>query len=172
MADLNGQVTWLNKAWYDYTGADPAFNMTFEEWMCECPYDHKFREALADAYAPRKAMFHPDDLQDILPTYLSAMQTGSDFRFKYRIKRHDGCLRWHACRGAPVRDAQGNIQSWMCSVSDVHEDTEARHDALLVKERTKAVLEGSGAFVRCDSPRPRQWDPQADRREKLQTSSS
>lgn len=35
MADLNGQITWLNKAWYDYTGADPAFNMTFEEWMCE-----------------------------------------------------------------------------------------------------------------------------------------
>jgi PAS domain S-box-containing protein len=89
-------------------------------------------------------MFHPDDLQDILPTYLSAMQTGSDFRSKYRIKRRDGCLRWHACRGAPVRDPQGNIQSWMCSVSDVHEDTEARHDALLVKERTKAVLEGSG----------------------------
>lgn len=35
MADLNGQVTWLNKAWYDYTGADPQFNMTFDEWMCE-----------------------------------------------------------------------------------------------------------------------------------------
>ncbi|TKA52049.1 hypothetical protein B0A53_04709 [Rhodotorula sp. CCFEE 5036] len=132
MADLNGQVTWLNKAWYDYTGADPAYNMTFEEWM---------------------SMFHPDDLQDILPTYLSAMQTGSDFRSKYRIKRRDGCLRWHACRGAPVRDPQGNIQSWMCSVSDVHEDTEARHDALLVKERTKAVLEGSDIFLMTISPR-------------------
>lgn len=34
LADLNGQVVWLNRAWYDYTGADPAYNMTFEAWMC------------------------------------------------------------------------------------------------------------------------------------------
>lgn len=99
----------------------------------------------------RPAMFHPDDLQDILPTYLSAMQTGENFRFKYRIKRRDGLLRWHACQGAPVRDRQGQIESWMCSVSDVHEDTEAIHDALLVKERTKAVLEGSGTCFRSDT---------------------
>ncbi|GAA5883852.1 hypothetical protein JCM3774_005798 [Rhodotorula dairenensis] len=132
MADLNGRVTWLNKAWYDYTGADPAFNMTFEEWM---------------------SMFHPDDLQDVLPTYLSAMQTGQSFRFKYRIQRRDGALRWHACQGAPVRDREGQIERWMCSVSDVHEDTEAIHDALLVKERTKAVLEGSDIFLLTISPR-------------------
>lgn len=35
MADLNGQVVWLNRAWYRYTGADPDYNMTFEAWMCE-----------------------------------------------------------------------------------------------------------------------------------------
>ncbi|GAA5993530.1 hypothetical protein JCM10908_000635 [Rhodotorula pacifica] len=132
MADLNGQVTWLNKEWYNYTGADPAFNMSFEEWM---------------------SMFHPDDLQEVLPTYLTAMQTGSKFKFKYRIKRHDGALRWHACQGAPVRDEHGTVTSWVCSVSDVHEDTEARHDALLVKERTKAVLEGSDIFLLTVSPR-------------------
>lgn len=89
-------------------------------------------------------MFHPDDLQEVLPIYLAAMQSGESFQFKYRIKRHDGVLRWHACAGAPLRNADGSLESWICNVVDVHEDTETRHDALLVQERIKAVLEGSG----------------------------
>ena len=92
------------------------------------------------------------------------MQTGNKFRFKYRIKGRDGSLRWHACHGAPVRNSQGTIESWTCALSDVHEDTEARHDALLVKERTKAVLEGSGAFPPCDSLGSE--TPQADQRDR------
>lgn len=91
-------------------------------------------------------MFHPDDLQEVLPVYLGAMQSGSNFKFKYRIKRHDGVLRWHECIGAPIRNPDGGIRRWIANVCDVHEDTEARHDALLVKERIKAVLEGSSAF--------------------------
>lgn len=51
LADLNGQVVWLNRAWYDYTGADPAYNMTFEAWMCASSLPRLPSEPYPDPFA-------------------------------------------------------------------------------------------------------------------------
>lgn len=40
LADSTGQVVWLSRAWYRYTGQDERYNPSFEEWMCAplCPH--------------------------------------------------------------------------------------------------------------------------------------
>ncbi|GAA6006577.1 uncharacterized protein JCM10292_005995 [Rhodotorula paludigena] len=122
IADNVGQVQWLNAAWFRYTGQDPSYNLSFAEWA---------------------AMFHPDDLQEVLPIYLGAVQAGTDFSFEYRVKGADGQLRWHVCQGRPWRNEAGEIESWYGNIMNVDDLIRNRHDALLIKERTKAVLEGS-----------------------------
>ncbi|GEM10368.1 histidine kinase [Rhodotorula toruloides] len=122
IADTDGQVVWLNSTWYEYTGGDPRYHMDFAEWM---------------------SMFHPDDLSAVLPIYLGAMQSGEPFSFEYRIKNKDGRLRWHKASGRPQKGADGKPVAWYATIADVEPEIRARHDALLVKERTRAVLEGS-----------------------------
>ncbi|GAA5822097.1 hypothetical protein JCM3770_007016 [Rhodotorula araucariae] len=121
IADPAGQVLWLSKAWFSYTGQNPAYNPSFDEWI---------------------AMFHPDDLSQAFTVYLGAMKTGEDFSLEYRVKGADGVLRWHQCRGRAHRD-HGKITAWYCNIAPIDELVKTRHNALLVKERTKAVLEGS-----------------------------
>ncbi|BGP42387.1 hypothetical protein JCM10450v2_006481 [Rhodotorula kratochvilovae] len=121
IADPAGQVLWLSRAWFTYTGQDPAYNPSFEEWI---------------------TMFHPDDLQQAFAVYLGSMKSGEDFSFEYRVKGKDGILRWHQACGRAYR-VDGEISAWYCNVAPIDELVKTRHDALLVKERTKAVLEGS-----------------------------
>lgn len=59
LADAQGQVEWLNDAWYRYTGLDNRYHPNFERWM-QC--------------------FHPDDLPQALEVYLGAMKSGEPFR--------------------------------------------------------------------------------------------
>ncbi|GAA5904871.1 hypothetical protein JCM6882_003228 [Rhodosporidiobolus microsporus] len=132
IADPDGQVLWLNKSWYTYTGQDPDYLLNEQEWV---------------------SCFHPDDLPSAFGVYLGAMKTGNDFFFEYRVKGADGKLRWHVCQGRAYRDSQtGDIQNWFCTVTNIDELVSTRHDALLIKERTQAVLKGSElALVTVDS---------------------
>jgi len=62
---------------------------------------------------------------------------------EYRIKNKDGELRWMVCHGRAAKDAEGKPVGWFCSITDVEELVQTRHEALLIQERIKAVLEGS-----------------------------
>ncbi|KPV73466.1 uncharacterized protein RHOBADRAFT_54689 [Rhodotorula graminis WP1] len=122
IADPAGQVLWLNASWFRYTGQPSEFNPTFDEWM---------------------SMYHPDDLEHAFGVYLGAMQSGDDFSFEYRIKGADGILRWHMCQGRAHYGDDGQRSAWYCNITNIDDLVKTRHDALLVKERTKAVLAGS-----------------------------
>ncbi|GAA5913019.1 hypothetical protein JCM5296_003865 [Sporobolomyces johnsonii] len=126
IADRDGQVLWLNSAWYRYTGLDPAYNLSFEKWA---------------------SMFHPDDLASVLPIYVASTKSGEPFSFEYRIRGADGNLRWMVCHGRAHKDNDGNIINWCCSITDVEELVTTRHAALMVQERISAVLQGSKHFL-------------------------
>ncbi|GAA5859356.1 hypothetical protein JCM1840_004577 [Sporobolomyces johnsonii] len=126
IADRDGQVLWLNSAWYRYTGLDPAYNLSFEKWA---------------------SMFHPDDLASVLPIYVASTKSGEPFSFEYRVRGADGELRWMVCHGRAHKDNDGNIINWCCSITDVEELVTTRHAALMVQERISAVLQGSKLFL-------------------------
>ncbi|GAA5954653.1 hypothetical protein JCM21900_006093 [Sporobolomyces salmonicolor] len=126
IAGRDGQIMWLNSAWYRYTGLDPAYNLSYEKWA---------------------SMFHPDDLASVLPMYVASTRSGNPFSFEYRIRGADGNFRWMVCHGRAHKDADGTIINWCCSVTDVEELVTTRHAALLVQERISAVLQGSKIFL-------------------------
>ncbi|GAA5959744.1 hypothetical protein JCM3765_000088 [Sporobolomyces pararoseus] len=126
VTDEQGQVTWLNDAWYRYTGFDNRYHLTFDTWM---------------------SCFHPDDLPNALGTYMNGLKSGEPFAFEYRIRHRDGNMRWNVLHARPKKDAEGKVTGLVCSIFDQEDVIQARHSALLIKERIKAVLEASQTLL-------------------------
>jgi PAS domain S-box-containing protein len=96
---VNGDVTFYNKQWYDYTGLN--FDQTKRlEWQ---------------------SVIHPDDLEYNIEKYASILQSGKQGEFEIRERRSDGEYRWHLVRLQPVTNEKGEIQLWVGTATDIHE---------------------------------------------------
>jgi PAS domain S-box-containing protein len=92
-ADIDGNATYFNQRWFDYTGMTPA-----------------------DAAAsPWHDAVHPADREDLL-TKLGAVEA---FEHEFRLRAGDGTYRWHLARTAPIRDEGGRIESWVGTATDI-----------------------------------------------------
>lgn len=107
MASPDGSVEYLNQQAYDYTG-----------WPRDASYDEIWR-----------AVIHPDDSAEALRTWQQATRAGTAFSSEFRLRRADGELRWHCGRGLPVRDAGGEIVTWIGTATDI--DDQKRLEAAL-----------------------------------------
>ena len=83
---------------------------------------------------------HPDDLEETVRIYKTAVSEGQPFEMQQRFRRSDGVYRWHLARGTPMRDAAGKIIMWMGSNTDI-DDQKRLNDELetLVKQRTQKL---------------------------------
>ncbi|MFI5162472.1 MAG: ATP-binding protein [Sphingobacteriales bacterium] len=98
-SSVDGEVTFYNKQWYDYTGLD--YEQT-KGWQWQ-------------------SIIHPDDLAYNIEKYTSILKSGKQGEFEVREKRHDGNYRWHLVRLQPVTNEQGEIQLWVGTATDIHE---------------------------------------------------
>jgi two-component system CheB/CheR fusion protein len=95
----DGQVTFYNQRWYDYTGLDRANN---NEWGLE-------------------TAIHPDDLKNVLDQYKSIRQTNEGGELQIRVKRADGLYLWQLIRLIPVRNEDGEVRLWVGTATDIQE---------------------------------------------------
>lgn len=82
-ANADGSIAWFNDRWYEYTGK------TFEDqvgWQWESVHD-------------------PADLPRVLAGWRVAIANGEPWEDTFRLRRHDGELRWFLARAMPLRDA-------------------------------------------------------------------
>lgn len=110
-ANPEGQATYYNRGWYDYTGISD-----FRE----------LREKVWD-------ILHPDDREKAAIAWPQAMKSGEGMALQHRFLRHDGEYRWHLSRYSAHRDADGRIQLWVGTSTDIHEqkENEQRKDEFL-----------------------------------------
>ncbi|GAB4010320.1 hypothetical protein GCM10028808_20780 [Spirosoma migulaei] len=95
-----GEVNFYNQRWYDYTGLD-------------------FEQSKAWGW---QAVVHPADLPYTLDMYKKSLADGSTFVVENRYRRGaDGMYRWHLNRALPIRDEAGEIQLWVGTATDIHE---------------------------------------------------
>ena len=96
---VEGEVTFYNKRWFDYTGLDrkQRKNWGFEN------------------------VIHPDDLKNALKQYKLITQASDGGEFQIRGKRADGLYRWHLIRLMPIRSEDGTLQLWVGTATDIHE---------------------------------------------------
>ena len=109
LAEAMPQMVWITRAdsqniyhnqqWVDYTGLSVAESM-----------GHGWNVAL-----------HPDDRERGARAWADATAAGSDYSVEFRIRRADGVYRWWLVRGAPQRDAAGQIVKWFGTCTDIHD---------------------------------------------------
>ena len=103
VADADGQVALLNKAWREFSG------LTDEESL-----GTRWAEAL-----------HPEDLPDVLAKWERAYTHGETYSGECRFRAKDGSYQTFIFIGAPVRDDSGKIINWVGINTNIADRVEA-----------------------------------------------
>ena len=97
VADADGQVTLLNKAWHEFSGRTA-------------------KESLGTRWAEA---LHPDDLPAVIAKWKCAYKHGETYSGECRFRAKDGSYQTFIFIGAPVRDNSGNIINWVGINTDI-----------------------------------------------------
>ena len=103
IADSDGQVTFLNKTWQEWTGRD-----------IEDSLGTKWTESL-----------HPEDAPGLLAKREQAFAHGEPYEGECRLKIADRSYKIIAFSGTPVRDDSGKVSNWVGIDIDITERKEA-----------------------------------------------
>jgi PAS domain S-box-containing protein len=98
-ADATGAATYFNRRWFEYTGMTPE-------------------EVGSNAW---HQVVHPDDLPAAVARREQTLRSGETFEVEYRFRGADGRYRWHLGRALPVRHAEGGIEFWIGTATDIHD---------------------------------------------------
>ena len=100
VADPNGNCTFLNRGWLEYTGLSSE-QSSGSGW---------------------EVAVHPDDLSRVTERWRGSQTTGEPLDYESRLRRgSDGVYRWFQTRARPLRDNRGKIVKW-CAVANDIED--------------------------------------------------
>ncbi len=99
IANADGWIYFYNQQWYDYTGTTLK-EMEGSGWQ---------------------KVHHPDKVEQVSKFLKEAWKKDEPFEITCRLRRDDGEYRWFLTRGYPVKDAYGNIERWIGTNTDIHE---------------------------------------------------
>jgi PAS domain S-box-containing protein len=98
-ANASGEMNYYNEAVFEYTGLTLQ-DLFGEGWM---------------------KIVHPDDREENMRRWLESIGSGKPYLFEHRLQRHDGEYRWQLSRALPQKDAEGKIQMWVGTSTDIDE---------------------------------------------------
>jgi PAS domain S-box-containing protein len=100
IVDASGRALYFNRQWVAYTGI---------------PLDSTTPAEVAGEFV------HPDDRMPTMHAWNVAYERGGDFRVEHRIRSRSGEYRWFLVLAEPNRNADGEIQYWFGTSTDIHE---------------------------------------------------
>ena len=97
--DALGNLNYFNKSVYTYSGINEE-TLNKEGWL---------------------QIVHPDDREANIKCWTEAIISGNDFLLEHRFRRYDGEYRWQLSRAIAQKDEEGNIQMWVGTSTDIHD---------------------------------------------------
>jgi PAS domain S-box-containing protein len=119
VTDGEGQCTYLNRSWYEFTGQTEETGLGLG-WL----------DAL-----------HPEDRKAAGDLFLSANEQREPFRVEYRIRRRDGEYRWAIDAAVPRVGGNGQFLGYIGSVIDITERKQAEEALRRMNEELEARVE-------------------------------
>ena len=102
----NGERTFWNRRWTEYTGLTPA-------------------QAAGSGW---QQIVHPDDLRSVLAKWDSAVATGQPLEYEVRLRGAGGEHRWFLTRAVPVKNRRGHVQRWYGVTTDIEDRKRAEQE--------------------------------------------
>jgi PAS domain S-box-containing protein len=119
-AGPDGRCTFLNRSWVEYTGTDLEPQ----------------KENLIDGWTEG---IHPDDLENCVSGFLSALKDRRSFSVEYRLRRTDGEYGWIVNTAVPRLTQNGELLGYIGTCFDVTERKRVKealqHDKELLAQR-------------------------------------
>jgi PAS domain S-box-containing protein len=125
-AQPNGEVDYFNQPWMEFTGL-ALEDLRGWSWT---------------------RLIHPDDVAELVRQWQQAVDTGEPFEREYRLQGADGVYRWQLSRAHVLRDAQGHLQMWIGSTTDIDDLKRAEEKRAALLAREQAARELAEAAVR------------------------
>ena len=125
VTDPGGFCTYLNRAWYEFTGQS---------------------EAEAEGFGWLDAT-HPDDKQLAEDAFVDANAAHRPFRVEYRLRRADGSYRWAIDAAAPRFGADGEYLGYVGSVIDIDERREIEDALRTSEDRLRLAAEATAIGI-------------------------
>ena len=116
----DGSIDYLSRQWLDYTGVPEP-------------------EQLGDGWLRQVS---PEDRERVRTAWSAAVKSGATFDSEFRLQSADGVPRWFKTRAAPIRNAQGLVQKWYGTTTDINDIRAAEETRRQLSERTTSILEG------------------------------
>lgn len=114
----DGQITYFNPYWYEYTGLS-------------------VREALDDGWI---SAIHPEDRDDVIESWQAAVREGEDYEVELRLRGRDGKFCWFLARSRPARDETGKVDAWLGIAVDIEKRKKAEEDAWAASQAKSEFL--------------------------------
>ncbi|MGA9390957.1 MAG: diguanylate cyclase [Candidatus Sulfotelmatobacter sp.] len=119
-ADPNGVDDYFNRKTFDYTGLTLE-QMRGSGWL---------------------EILHPDDIEETMRKWKSALRTGDSYEVEYRLRGKDGTFRWFLGRANPIRNTEGAIVKWFGTSSDIeHQKHQQKILEEQIQERTAQLAD-------------------------------
>jgi PAS domain S-box-containing protein len=117
----DGFHDYYNDRWYEFTGV---------------PYGSTDGAGWND-------VFHPEDQERAWTRWRHSLATGEPYEIEYRLRHHGGASRWTLGRAMPIRDAEGRIERWFGTCTDIDDLKRAEAEA----RKLAAIVEASKDFI-------------------------
>jgi len=119
MANSKGETTYCNQRVFEY------FGLVASE--TEVPL---WRER-----------FHPDDVENAFADWRQSIERSEPYQVEYRLRRHDGIYRHFLARAVPVRNEAGEVERWIGSCTDIHDQKLAERGLREREERFRILAD-------------------------------
>jgi two-component system, chemotaxis family, CheB/CheR fusion protein len=121
VADANGQTTWVNRRWTEYTGQN-VVDMNDRGWS---------------------KVVHPDHLDAMITSFATAQKNGVPWEHVFRLRNTLGEYRWFLSRSVPIKNEDGVVERWFGTNTDITDQKlaeEALHESAKHKDHFLATL--------------------------------
>ena len=104
VASGDGQITWFNKRWYDYTGLTIDQN---DKWP---------------------SVHDPKELPRVMEEWKKTLESGEPSEMEFPIKNAHGQFRWFLTQMVPMKNEKGEIIRWFGTNTDIDEQKKIRQE--------------------------------------------
>ena len=116
ISDAAGSLIYLNSRFLDYCGIATEEMVAFD-WQL---------------------ILHPEEVERVNEAWGQSVRTGEAYLIELRMRGHDGSFRYFLARALPLLNADGEVERWVGSCTDIH-DRRLAEEALRRSEKLAAT---------------------------------